>query len=72
MHLLSIPFFKEVVIMASACDSCGYKTNEVKSSGAVSEKGKKISLKLTDNEDLTRDILKVLFSFFFFFLFSFF
>lgn len=30
MVVVDIPFFKEVVIMAAACDNCGYKTNEVK------------------------------------------
>lgn len=58
MHLIEIPYFKEVLIMASSCDLCGYKTNEVKSSGALSEKGKRIVLKLTSIEDVSRDILK--------------
>ena len=58
MHLIEIPYFKEVLIMASSCDLCGYKTNEVKSSGALSEKGKRIILKLTSIEDVSRDILK--------------
>lgn len=58
MHLIEIPYFKEVLIMASSCDLCGYKTNEVKSSGALSEKGKRITLKLTSIEDVSRDILK--------------
>lgn len=58
MHLIEIPYFKEVLIMASSCDLCGYKTNEVKSSGALSEKGKRITLKLTSVEDVSRDILK--------------
>ncbi len=58
MHLIEIPYFKEVLIMATTCDLCGYKTNEVKTSGAVSEKGKRITLKVTSIEDLSRDILK--------------
>lgn len=58
MHLIEIPYFKEVLIMASSCDLCGYKTNEVKSSGALSEKGKRITLKLISIEDVSRDILK--------------
>lgn len=58
MHLIEIPYFKEVLIMATTCDLCGYKTNEVKTSGAVSEKGKRITLKITSIEDLSRDILK--------------
>jgi zinc finger protein len=58
MHMLDIPYFKEVIIMATTCDYCGYKSNEVKSGGAISEKGKKITLKIVDDEDLSRDILK--------------
>lgn len=58
MHLIEIPYFKEVLIMATTCDLCGYKTNEVKSSGALSEKGKRIILKITSIEDVSRDILK--------------
>lgn len=58
MHVMEIPHFKEVVIMATNCDQCGYKSNEVKAGGAVSEKGKRIILKITDVEDLSRDILK--------------
>ena len=58
MHILDIPHFKQVVIMATSCEYCGYKTNEVKAGGAISEKGKRITLKVTDAEDLSRDILK--------------
>ncbi|KAI8340256.1 ZPR1 zinc-finger domain-containing protein [Chlamydoabsidia padenii] len=58
MHVLDIPHFKEVVIMATNCEHCGYKSNEVKAGGAISPKGKRITLKITDAEDLSRDILK--------------
>lgn len=58
MHLIEIPYFKEVLIMATSCDACGYKTNEVKSSGSLSEKGKRVTLNVTCIEDLSRDILK--------------
>ncbi|KAI8379681.1 ZPR1 zinc-finger domain-containing protein [Radiomyces spectabilis] len=58
MHLIDIPHFKEVVIMATNCQQCGYKSNEVKAGGPISAKGKRITLKITDPEDLSRDILK--------------
>ncbi|KAJ1927667.1 nucleolar zinc-finger protein [Tieghemiomyces parasiticus] len=58
MHMISIPHFKNVIIMSTACDHCGYKSNEVKSGGAISERGRRITLKLEDAEDLSRDILK--------------
>ncbi|KAJ1981512.1 nucleolar zinc-finger protein [Dimargaris xerosporica] len=58
MHQLEIPHFKEVIIMANSCDHCGFKSNEVKSGGAISSQGRKITLKVEDSEDLSRDILK--------------
>ena len=58
MKIVDIPHFKQVIIMATVCDSCGYRTNEVKSGTGVSPKGTKITLRLTDQSDLSRDILK--------------
>ncbi|KAF3915119.1 hypothetical protein ABW20_dc0101288 [Dactylellina cionopaga] len=58
MKMVEIPHFKEVVIMSTTCDHCGYKSNEVKTGGAVPSKGRRITLKVTDAEDLGRDILK--------------
>lgn len=55
--------------MSTNCNACGYRDNEVKSGGAVSEHGKKITLKVEDAEDLGRDILKVRFILFYFILF---
>jgi len=58
MTMIDIPHFKEVVIMSTSCDTCGYKNNEVKAGGEISPKGKRIELKVQDAEDLSRDILK--------------
>ncbi|KAM4650590.1 zinc finger protein ZPR1 [Discoglossus pictus] len=58
MKLVQIPHFKEVIIMATNCDSCGHRTNEVKSGGAIEPRGTKITLHITDPSDLTRDLLK--------------
>ncbi|GLD67261.1 zinc finger protein ZPR1 [Lates japonicus] len=58
MKLVQIPHFKEVVIMATNCDTCGHRTNEVKSGGATEEVGTKITLHVTDASDMTRDVLK--------------
>ena len=44
--------------MASVCEKCGYKTNEVKSGSGFSDKGKKITLKVKNTIDLSRDVLK--------------
>jgi zinc finger protein len=59
MHALEIPHFKEVIIMATNCQHCGYKSNEVKAGGAIAPVGKRITLNMTDKDDLSRDILKV-------------
>nr|SVE85516.1 EOG090X06TU [Daphnia pulicaria] len=58
MKLTSIPYFKEVIIMATNCDACGHRTNEVKSGSGINEKGVKITLRITDLIDLSRDVLK--------------
>ncbi|KAI0367009.1 zf-ZPR1-domain-containing protein [Pilatotrama ljubarskyi] len=55
---VNIPYFKDVLIMSTNCDKCGYRDNEVKSGAAISPKGKRITLKVEDREDLSRDILK--------------
>ena len=58
MKMVEIPHFKQVVIMSTVCDHCGYRSNEVKTGGEVPEKGKKITLKVESAADLGRDILK--------------
>ncbi|KAG0665261.1 nucleolar zinc-finger protein [Monosporozyma unispora] len=58
MKPVNIPHFKEVIIMSTVCDHCGYKSNEVKTGGAIPEKGRRISLYCDDPSDLSRDILK--------------
>jgi zinc finger protein len=59
MQQVNIPYFQNIIIMATNCYACGYRDNEIKSGGAVSEKGTKISLKVEDEEDMSRDMLKV-------------
>nr|CAG4647076.1 EOG090X06TU [Megafenestra aurita]SVE92411.1 EOG090X06TU [Megafenestra aurita] len=58
MKVTNIPYFKEVIIMATNCDACGHRTNEVKSGSGISEKGVKITLRITDPIDISRDVLK--------------
>ena len=54
-----IPYFKQVVIMATVCDSCGHRDNEVKGGTGIEPKGRTISLLIKNQEDLNRDVLKV-------------
>ena len=44
--------------MATNCDGCGHRTNEVKSGSGISEKGIEITLRVTDPIDMSRDVLK--------------
>ena len=46
--------------MATVCEYCGHKTNEVKSGGGIESKGKRIILNVTDPSDMSRDVLKVM------------
>lgn len=59
MKVTSIPHFKDVVIMATVCDVCGAKTNEVKSGGGIEEKGVCFTVDIQGREDMSRDVLKV-------------
>ena len=54
-----IPNFKEVVIMATNCETCGHRDNEVKSGSGMEEKGRKMTLLIENQDDMSRDVLKV-------------
>ncbi|XP_011694244.1 PREDICTED: zinc finger protein ZPR1 [Wasmannia auropunctata] len=58
MKLTNIPHFKEVVIMATLCESCGHRTNEVKSGGGIEPQGVRIEVTITGRDDFSRDLLK--------------
>lgn len=58
MCTVSIPFFKELIIMAFSCDECGHHDSEVKTGGNVSKNARKITLKCDNEEDLKRDVFK--------------
>lgn len=58
MKMTTIPHFKDVVIMATVCEACGVKTNEVKSGGGIEELGVRFEVRIADREDMSRDVLK--------------
>ncbi|GAU47287.1 hypothetical protein TSUD_94770 [Trifolium subterraneum] len=58
MFVTNIPYFQEVIVMASTCDACGYRNSEVKPGGRIPEKGKKITLNVKNIKDLSRDVIK--------------
>ncbi|KAI9773994.1 MAG: nucleolar zinc-finger protein [Geoglossum umbratile] len=58
MKMVEIPHFKSVIIMSTICESCGYRSNDVKTGGEVPDKGRRITLAVEAAEDLSRDVLK--------------
>ncbi|OIV93319.1 hypothetical protein TanjilG_23091 [Lupinus angustifolius] len=58
MFVTNIPYFQEVIVMASTCDSCGYRNSELKPGGRIPEKGKTITLHVKNVKDLSRDVIK--------------
>ncbi|WYZ36649.1 hypothetical protein EsH8_II_000155 [Colletotrichum jinshuiense] len=58
MKMVDIPHFKQVVLMSTVCDDCGYRSNDVKTGGEIPEKGEKMIIKVNEPVDLARDILK--------------
>ncbi|KAK9716487.1 hypothetical protein RND81_06G236700 [Saponaria officinalis] len=58
MFVTNIPYFKEVIVMASSCDSCGYRNSELKPGGSISDKAKRIIVHVKNTEDLNRDVIK--------------
>lgn len=49
---------QEVVIMSNACDTCGYRSSDIKAGGGVSDKGSIITLDVSEQDDLRRDVIK--------------
>lgn len=58
MCVTDIPHFKEVIIMSLMCDSCGYKSNEVKGGGGIPAFGTKCTVIINTAEDMGREVLK--------------
>ncbi len=58
MKMVDIPHFKQVVLMSTVCHDCGYRSNDVKTGGAIPDMGRRVTLRVTNPEDLARDILK--------------
>lgn len=44
--------------MANACDTCGYRSSDIKAGGGISDKGSNITLQVSEPEDLRRDVIK--------------
>ncbi|KHN81309.1 Zinc finger protein ZPR1 -like protein [Toxocara canis] len=53
-----IPFYRQVIVMSFACEHCGYSNNEIQSGEAVQEHGTEIVLRVVDEKDLNRQLIK--------------
>ncbi|KAK1375687.1 zinc finger protein ZPR1-like [Heracleum sosnowskyi] len=58
MFVTKIPYFQEVIVMASTCDACGYRNSELKAGGCIPAKGKKVIVSVKNIKDLSRDVIK--------------
>lgn len=58
MCMTEIPHFKEIIIMSMFCESCGFRSNEIKGGGAIPKYGTTITLRVKTPDDLAREVLK--------------
>ena len=58
MCTCSIPYFKEIIVMAFTCDHCLHRTTEVKTGGGIADKATKYTITISKPEDLNRDVFK--------------
>lgn len=58
MCVATIPYFKEIIIMAFSCEQCGHKSTEIKQGGGISKLATKITFDVKCEEDLNRDVFK--------------
>lgn len=58
MFVTNIPYFKEVIVMSSACDACGYRNSELKPGGSISDKARRTTVCIKNLKDLNRDVIK--------------
>ena len=56
--VITIPFFKELIISCFTCNKCTFKHTEVRGGGGIADKGTKITLNVKTPEDLNRDLFK--------------
>jgi len=56
--VVTVPHFKEVVIMAFTCEYCGAKSNEIKGGGEISPNGRRVILTAQSPADLARELYK--------------
>uniref|UniRef100_A0A1I7XKF8 Zpr1 domain-containing protein n=1 Tax=Heterorhabditis bacteriophora TaxID=37862 RepID=A0A1I7XKF8_HETBA len=55
---ISIPYYKAVILMSFECPHCDYRNNEIQSGEAVQEHGTEIVLRVQEQSDLCRQLVK--------------
>ena len=58
MFVTRIPYFREVVVMCTSCDACGYRNSELRSGGEIPARGRTVRLQVRSGADLNRDVIK--------------
>lgn len=53
-----IPMFREIIVMSTSCEDCGYQNSEISFGGTIQEKGERLTLNCSSAEDLNRQIIK--------------
>jgi zinc finger protein len=53
-----IPMFREIVVMSTSCEDCGFQDSEISFGGTIQEKGERITLLCSNSQDLNRQIIK--------------
>ncbi|ETN82374.1 hypothetical protein RB195_013849 [Necator americanus] len=54
----SIPYYKSIIVMSFECPHCGFRNNEIQSGEAVQEHGTEIVLRVSEEDDLRRQLVK--------------
>ena len=44
--------------MSDSCDVCGHKSAEIKGGGEIAPRGRRITLRVSSEADLGRDVIK--------------
>jgi len=58
MFATQIPYFREVVVMCTSCEACGYRNSDLRCGGGIPAMGRSLSLSVSCVRDLSRDIIK--------------
>lgn len=58
MCTCSIPYFKEIIVIAFTCEYCLHRETEVKTGGGIPEKGRVYTINVKTIDDLNRDLFK--------------